>query len=77
MSHGPLAAVLIFAIVVAVSLRKGHKRIAQAPPPVRQDPTASIENPQGGTFQRTEHGKTTFSLKFADEGSTREFWPSV
>jgi lipopolysaccharide export system protein LptA len=59
--------VVIFAIVVGVSLRKGHKRIAQAPPPVRQDPTASIENPQGGTFQRTEHGKTTFSLKFGSQ----------
>ncbi len=59
--------VVIFAIGVAVSLRSGRKRVAQAPPPVRQDPSASIENPQGGTYERTEHGKTTFSLKFGNQ----------
>ena len=59
--------VVIFAIGVAISLRSGRKRVAQAPPPVRQDPSASIENPQGGTYERTEHGKTTFSLKFGNQ----------
>jgi lipopolysaccharide export system protein LptA len=59
--------VVVFAVAVAVSLHRGQARKTAAAPPVRQHPDASIENPQGGSYQRTEQGKVTFSLKFGSQ----------
>ncbi len=59
--------VVAFAVVVAVSLHRGQARKTTAAPPVRQHPDASIENPNGGSYQRTEQGKVTFSLKFGSQ----------
>jgi lipopolysaccharide export system protein LptA len=59
--------VVLFAVVVVVSLRSGRARKGGSAPLVRQDPQASIENPNGGTYERTEQGKTTFSLKFGSQ----------
>ncbi|HEY7058394.1 MAG TPA: LptA/OstA family protein, partial [Vicinamibacterales bacterium] len=58
--------VVIFATVVVVSLRRGHNRTTQNDLPVRQDPKASVES-QGGTYKRTQQGKTTFTLKFGGQ----------
>ena len=59
--------VVIFAVVVGVSLRNGRRRIQTVPAPNRIDRSASIENTQGGVYERTEHGKVTFSLKFGSQ----------
>jgi hypothetical protein len=59
--------VVVFAVAVGVSLHRGQARKTAAVPPVRQHPDASIENPQGGSYQRTEQGKVTFSLKFGSQ----------
>jgi len=59
--------VVIFAVVVGVSLRNGRRRVQTVPAPNRIDRSASIENTQGGVYERTEHGKVTFSLKFGSQ----------
>ena len=51
-----------------MSLRNGRKRGQPAPPPVPQ----SIRRPasrtrKAVTYERTEHGKVTFSLKFGSQ----------
>jgi lipopolysaccharide export system protein LptA len=68
--------VVLFAAVVALSLRSGRARKATPPAIVRIDPKATIENPRGGEYQRAEKGKITFSLKFGsqltyDDGRTK------
>jgi lipopolysaccharide export system protein LptA len=56
--------VVVFAGMVVVSLRHGHKRRATSATVLRSDPKATIENRGGGVYERSSEGKTTFSLKF-------------
>ncbi len=56
--------VVVFAAMVVVSLRHGHKRRATSATVLRSDPKATIENRGGGVYERSSEGKTTFSLKF-------------
>ncbi len=59
--------VVLFAAVVVLSLFRGRTRKAEPLPAARIDPNATVENRAGATYQRTQQGKTVFSLKFGSQ----------
>ena len=72
--------VVVFAAMVVVSLRRGHKQRATSTTIVRSDPKAAIENRGAGVYERWSEGKKTFSLNFGksltySDGRTKLFGP--
>jgi lipopolysaccharide transport protein LptA len=60
--------VVVFAAVVAVSLRKGHKPSTQAvTAPADLDPKAVTQTKGSGEYTQTKEGKVTFSIKFGNQ----------
>src|SRR5258705_3232100 len=60
--------VVVFAAVVAVSLRRGHKPSTQAvTAPTNLDPNAVTQTRGSGEYKVTKEGKVTSSIKFGNQ----------
>src|ERR1700730_5591432 len=60
--------VVVFAAVVGVLLRRGHKPAGQAlTAPANLDPKAVIQTGGPGEFTLRKEGKVTFSIKFRNQ----------
>jgi lipopolysaccharide export system protein LptA len=62
--------VVVFAALVVVSLRRGHKPPTQAallPNKLDPDPKAAFQSPHGGEYETRTAGKVTFRIKFGNQ----------
>jgi lipopolysaccharide export system protein LptA len=62
--------VVVFAAVVVVSLRRGHKPSGQsvtAPAKIDDDPKIAFQSPQGGTHELFTEGKVSRRIKFGSQ----------
>jgi lipopolysaccharide export system protein LptA len=61
---------VVFAAVVVVSLRRGHKpsgRSVTAPAKIDNDPKIAFQSPQGGTHELFTEGKVSRRIKFGSQ----------